>query len=82
MTDIVRVMDHTGVRRIIILDPPEGLRYVTAEDQSIAQPRADIPDPGIWSRWVDEGMWAVLAVGALALIADGLTLWFIAWLIS
>lgn len=69
--------------------PGHVVRRVTNEDHSYGSPRAYISHPGISSRtvkigrmnWTLHGLAAVIAVGALALIADGGTLLLIAWII-
>lgn len=87
---LVSVVPGTHPRQLIVLDPPQALRYVTENaakgvtgqyDGQI--PRADTPIQShrVKNGWVDRGIWAVVAVGAGALIADGAILWFLAGLI-
>jgi hypothetical protein len=76
-----------GTRTVYV--PGEDTRWVANGDHSSPEPRGYIPDYGIRSHrvtidppvdWLGRGLLAVIAVGALALIADGGTLLLIAWL--
>jgi hypothetical protein len=61
-------------------DPPPDLRYVTNGDQTLRIPGAETPNRSR-SVWMDRGLLAIIAVGAVALITDGAFLWLAAWMI-
>lgn len=66
--------------------PGDYPRSVTFEDQTIQIPRASTPNwlqrvtNGPPAGWNSLGILPVIAVGALGLIADGGTMFLIAWL--
>lgn len=87
---LVSVVPGSHPRQLLVLDPPTALRYVTENatkgvtgqyDGQI--PRADTPirSHKVKRPWSDWGIWAVVTVGAGALIADGAVLWLLAGLI-
>lgn len=87
---LLLVASGSHPRQLIVLDPPTALRYVTENaakgvtgqyDGRIH--RADTPTRShkVKRPWSDWGIWAVVTVGAGALIADGAALWFLAGLI-
>lgn len=73
----------------VVYVPGHYARTVTDEDHSFRTPRGYISDRGIQSHrvisrpptdWIGHGLLAVIAVGALGIIADGATLLLIAWM--
>lgn len=79
---LVTVVPGRGEKRLYVLEPTESLRYVTETASDAPDPRADTPtrSHSVKTGWVDRGLLAVLAVGAVAVVVDGLVLLGIAWI--